>query len=150
MMTGFGITQEDIAFTSLQLSKPRCTSTFRRELDTGMIEEDFNVRVGVKALYENATRIQQYHRADLVDPRRAWAGKSTDVLENINPQPFAVFVPTPIEQDQRRMAQTAARTRGRFGGTRPNPYARSRGTRTRDRLAATERATDSVLRLPGV
>ena len=102
MMTGFGIIQDDIA-TSLNITKPTLHKHFRRELDTGMIEA--NVRVA-KALYENATR-HNNTTAQIWWTKARMGWKGTDVLENVNQQPFAIFVPTPIDGTNEWLRQHA-------------------------------------------
>ena len=102
MMTGFGIIQDDIA-TSLNITKPTLHKHFRRELDTGMIEA--NVRVA-KALYENATR-HNNTTAQIWWTKARMGWKSTDVIENVNQQPFAIFVPTPIDGTNEWLRQHA-------------------------------------------
>ena len=102
MMVGFGIIQDDIA-TSLNITKPTLHKHFRRELDTGMIEASFGV---ARALYENATR-HNNTTAQIWWTKARMGWKSTDVLENVNQQPFAIFVPTPIDGTNEWLRQHA-------------------------------------------
>lgn len=101
-MTGFGLRQDEIC-TSLQIDKKTLHKYFRRELDTGMIEA--NVRVA-QALYTNATKHNNV-TAQIWWTKTRMGWKSTDVIENVNPQPFAIFVPTPISSTDAWLAQHA-------------------------------------------
>ena len=102
VMTGFGIRQDEIS-TMLQVDVKTLRKHFRRELDTGMIEA--NTRV-VQALYNNAVKNDNV-AAQIWWTKARLGWKGTDVLENVNQKPFAIFVPTPIDGTSEWLSQHA-------------------------------------------
>lgn len=101
-MTGYGITQERIGRV-LQLDGKTLRAHYRRELDIGATEADARV---VESLYRNATKNDNV-AAQIWWTKARMGWKGTDVVQQEGAQPFAIFVPTPIDSTHEWLRQHA-------------------------------------------
>lgn len=103
-MTGYGIDQEQIGRV-LQIDPKTLRANYRRELDIGATEA--NARV-VESLYRNATKNENV-TAQIWWTKARMGWKDTSRIENTGAdgQPFAIFVPTPIDSTDEWLKQHA-------------------------------------------